>query len=97
VRRLKLTGRAKAIVVIEVQHAAPLVSPAYDDGTTTEAEMLEATACGSPGSTNIAQAGNRLPSTERPAMRRPGNAPTRGAPVTATRGRIHLIPSAAYP
>jgi hypothetical protein len=37
----KLTGRVKAIVVIEVQDAAPLVSPAYDDGTTTEAEMLE--------------------------------------------------------
>ena len=38
----KLTGRAKAIVVIEVQHAAPLVSPAYDDGTATEADILEA-------------------------------------------------------
>jgi predicted pyridoxine 5'-phosphate oxidase superfamily flavin-nucleotide-binding protein len=38
----KLTGRVKAIVVIEVQHAAPLVSPAYDDGTMTEADMLEA-------------------------------------------------------
>ena len=37
----KLTGRVKAIIVIEVRHAAPLVSPAYDDGTTTEAEMLE--------------------------------------------------------
>ena len=37
----KLTGRVKAIVMIEVQDAAPLVSPAYDDGTTTEAEMLE--------------------------------------------------------
>jgi hypothetical protein len=37
----KLAGRAKAIVVIEVRHAAPLVSPAYDDGATTEAEMLE--------------------------------------------------------
>ena len=36
-----LTGRVKAIVVIEVRYAAPLVSPAYDDGTTTEAEMLE--------------------------------------------------------
>jgi uncharacterized protein len=35
-----LTGRVEAIVVIEVQHAAPLVSPAYDDGQTTEAEML---------------------------------------------------------
>ena len=37
----KLTGRVKAIVVIEVRDAAPLVSPAYDDGATTEAEMLE--------------------------------------------------------
>jgi hypothetical protein len=37
----KLTERAEAIVVIEVRHAAPLVSPAYDDGTTTEADMLE--------------------------------------------------------
>lgn len=31
----------EAIVVIEVRHAAPLVSPAYDDGVTTEADMLE--------------------------------------------------------
>jgi hypothetical protein len=38
----KLTGRAGAIVVIEVQRAAPVVSPAYDDGTMTEADMLEA-------------------------------------------------------
>src|SRR5256885_3834920 len=37
----KLTGRVKAIVVIEVRDAAPLVSPAYDDGSTPEAEMLE--------------------------------------------------------
>jgi hypothetical protein len=36
----KLTERVEAIVVIKVQHAAPLVSPAYDDGATTEAEML---------------------------------------------------------
>ena len=34
----------RLIVVINVQHAAPLVSPAYDDGATTEAEML-ATQC----------------------------------------------------
>jgi hypothetical protein len=27
--------------MIEVRDAAPLVSPAYDDGTTTEAEMLQ--------------------------------------------------------
>jgi hypothetical protein len=36
----------KAIVVIEVRHAAPLVSrlvsPAYEDGTTTEAGMIQA-------------------------------------------------------
>jgi uncharacterized protein len=38
----KLVDRVKAIVVIEVQHARPLVSPAYDDGTTTEAEMVRA-------------------------------------------------------
>jgi uncharacterized protein len=37
----KLAGRARAIVVIEVRHAAPLVSPAYDDEAITEAEMLE--------------------------------------------------------
>jgi hypothetical protein len=29
-------------VVIEVQHAAPLVSPAYDDGMMTEAYIVEA-------------------------------------------------------
>jgi uncharacterized protein len=32
--------RAKAVVVIEVQEARPVVSPAYDDGTVTEAEMI---------------------------------------------------------
>ena len=37
----KLTGRVKAIVVIEVQHAEPLISPVYDDATTTEADVLE--------------------------------------------------------
>jgi uncharacterized protein len=37
----KLAGRVKAIVVIEVQRAEPLISPAYDDGTATEADMLE--------------------------------------------------------
>jgi uncharacterized protein len=37
----KLAGRVKAIIVIEVRDAAPLISPAYDDGATTEAEMLE--------------------------------------------------------
>ena len=37
----KLTERVEAIVVIEVRHATPLISPAYDDGATTEADMLE--------------------------------------------------------
>jgi hypothetical protein len=37
----QLTGRVKAIVVIEVQHAEPLISPVYDDGTTTEADVLQ--------------------------------------------------------
>ena len=37
----KLTGRVMAIVMIEVRDAAPLVSPAYDDGVMTEADMLE--------------------------------------------------------
>jgi hypothetical protein len=46
-------------VVIEVLHAAPLVSPAYDDGTAPEADISKPTARGSPGSTNIAPAGNR--------------------------------------
>jgi hypothetical protein len=35
-----VVDRVKAIVVIEVQQARPLVSPAYDDGTTSEAEMV---------------------------------------------------------
>jgi uncharacterized protein len=38
----KLTARVQAIVVIEVQHAEPLVSPIYDDGTASEADVLEA-------------------------------------------------------
>ena len=33
--------RIKAIVVIEVQQVQPLVSPAYDDGTTSEADMVK--------------------------------------------------------
>jgi predicted pyridoxine 5'-phosphate oxidase superfamily flavin-nucleotide-binding protein len=37
----KLTGRVKAIVVIEVHHAAALVSPVYDDGAATEADVLQ--------------------------------------------------------
>lgn len=36
-----LTDRVKVIVVIEVQRAEPLISPVYDDGTTTEADMIE--------------------------------------------------------
>jgi predicted pyridoxine 5'-phosphate oxidase superfamily flavin-nucleotide-binding protein len=35
-----LLERVKAIVVIEVQHAEPLVSPVYDDGTKTDADVL---------------------------------------------------------
>jgi predicted pyridoxine 5'-phosphate oxidase superfamily flavin-nucleotide-binding protein len=37
---VKLVDRVKAVVVIEVREARPLVSPAYDDGTTTEMDML---------------------------------------------------------
>jgi predicted pyridoxine 5'-phosphate oxidase superfamily flavin-nucleotide-binding protein len=37
-----LADRARAIVVIEVQSASPLISPVYDDGTTTEAQVVEA-------------------------------------------------------
>ena len=35
-----LTDRVKTIVVIEVREARPLVSPAYDDGTLTEADLI---------------------------------------------------------
>lgn len=35
-----LLDRVKSIVVIEVQEASELVSPAYDDGTTTEADVI---------------------------------------------------------
>ena len=35
-----LVDRVNAIVVIEVREARPLVSPAYDDGTVTEAEII---------------------------------------------------------
>jgi hypothetical protein len=35
-----LTDRVRAIVVIEVREARALVSPAYDDGITTEAEVI---------------------------------------------------------
>jgi uncharacterized protein len=34
--------RIQAIVVIEVRDASPLISPAYDDGTRTEAEIVRA-------------------------------------------------------
>ena len=37
----KLTGRVEAIVVIEVRHAAPLVSPAYDDGPTRSGDARD--------------------------------------------------------
>lgn len=36
----KLLDRVNAIVVIEVQQARAIVSPAYDDGTLTEADIL---------------------------------------------------------
>ena len=35
-----LVDRVKAIVVIHVHEARPLVSPAYDDGTMSEAQMV---------------------------------------------------------
>jgi uncharacterized protein len=35
-----LADRVKTIVVIEVRDARPVVSPAYDDGATSEAEMI---------------------------------------------------------
>jgi predicted pyridoxine 5'-phosphate oxidase superfamily flavin-nucleotide-binding protein len=35
-----LVDRVNAIVVIEVREARPLVSPAYDEGIVTEAEMI---------------------------------------------------------
>lgn len=37
----KLVDRVRAVVVIEVREARPLVSPAYDDGTLTEADMVQ--------------------------------------------------------
>lgn len=37
----RLVDRVRAIVVIDVREAQPLVSPAYDDGSTTEAEIVE--------------------------------------------------------
>jgi hypothetical protein len=35
-----LVDRVKAIVVIEVRDARPVVSPIYDDGTVTEADVV---------------------------------------------------------
>ena len=37
-----LADRVRAIVVIEVREARALVSPVYDDGSTTEAEVVSA-------------------------------------------------------
>ena len=36
----KLVDRVNAIVVIEVREARAVVSPAYDDGVATEADMI---------------------------------------------------------
>ena len=36
----KLLDRVRSIVVIEVQNARALISPAYDDGVTTEADLI---------------------------------------------------------
>jgi hypothetical protein len=35
-----LAGRVNAIVLIEVREARPVVSPAYDDGLVSEADMV---------------------------------------------------------
>ena len=35
-----LVDRVRAIVIVEVREARELVSPAYDDGTVTEAELI---------------------------------------------------------
>ena len=45
IRRLRNSGatladRAKAIVIVTVQRAKPLVPPIYDDATATEADVL---------------------------------------------------------
>jgi uncharacterized protein len=45
VRRLReagstLTGRVRAIVIVEVREAQPLTSPAYDDGELSEDDMI---------------------------------------------------------
>ncbi len=40
--RSSLVERVRTIVVIEVQEARAVVSPAYDDGSATEAEMVRA-------------------------------------------------------
>jgi predicted pyridoxine 5'-phosphate oxidase superfamily flavin-nucleotide-binding protein len=36
----KLADRAQSIIVLEVAHTEPVISPAYDDGTVTEADVL---------------------------------------------------------
>jgi hypothetical protein len=36
-----LADRARHIVVVEVREARPLVSPVYDDGTVSEAEVVQ--------------------------------------------------------
>jgi hypothetical protein len=35
-----LVDRVKTIVVVEVREARPLISPVYDDGTLTEADVI---------------------------------------------------------
>jgi uncharacterized protein len=47
VERLRASGstladRIKAIVVIQIKHAAPLISPVYDHGITTEVDVFKA-------------------------------------------------------
>lgn len=37
----RLADRVRAIVLVEVREARPLVSPAYDDGSLSEAEIVE--------------------------------------------------------
>ena len=37
----RLVDRVRAVVVLEVREARPVISPAYDDGTVTEADMIQ--------------------------------------------------------
>jgi hypothetical protein len=37
----RLVDRVRAIVVIEVRETRPVVSPAYDDGTMSEADIIQ--------------------------------------------------------